>query len=85
MSVRLSFESVSAATRHASEPAQLVWADDHLMAVLAPAEHGSEAGWFLLLGLGPCDIEGLYFPSLDAAQHWVEEQIPQGWGAEPAG
>ena len=80
MSVRLSFESVSAATRHATEQAQLVWADGHLIAVLAPAQDGLQTGWFLLLGLGPCDVEGLYFPTLDAAQLWVEKQIPQGWG-----
>lgn len=85
MSVRLSFERISAATRHTTEPAQLVWADGHLIALLAQAQGGSEEGWFLLFGLGPCDVEGIYFPTLDAARLWVEEQIPRGWGSTAVG
>ena len=84
MSVRLRFETISAATRYAAEQAQLVWANDHLVALLAPAEDGRQSGWFLLLGLGPCDEEAVYFSSLEAVKLWVERQIPQGWGSSLA-
>jgi hypothetical protein len=78
------FESVSAAGRYVKVEAQLVWADDDLIAVLVPVEGGSQKGWFPLLGLGPCDVEGVYFRTLDAARLWAESRIPLEWNGREA-
>lgn len=64
------FETVCAADGDDSEPGLLVWVRDHLAALLVEAE----GGWFLHVGLGPFEAEGLIFPSLQAVEAWVLEQ-----------
>ncbi|WP_238273026.1 hypothetical protein [Methylobacterium cerastii] len=65
--VAIDFESVRTATQNASEEAHLVRFNQHIVAVLLPAE----TGWFLQMGFGPCEQEGLVFQSLTAAEAWV--------------
>lgn len=77
MPVRVSFEVVRAATLAGAEDARLVWAQERLVALLVPAE----VGWFLEIGLGPCEGEGVLFPTIAAAEHWVRERIPSCWPA----
>jgi hypothetical protein len=64
--VDVSFEPVRAATREAAEDGHLVYAQQ-LVALLVPAD----TGWFLQLGLGPCEQEGLIFSHLLEAETWV--------------
>ena len=71
MPVRVSFEAVCAATHAGAEEAKLVWAAERLVALLVPAE----VGWFLQIGLGPCEGEGVLFPNIDAAERWVRDRI----------
>ncbi len=73
MTLQIRFQPVTAATLQACEPAQLVWTDQHLSAVLLPAENG----WFLQIGFGPCDAEGLLFADLEAVEDWVRCRM--GW------
>ena len=63
----VSFEPIQAATREAAEDGYLVYANRQLVALLVPAE----TGWFLQLGLGPCEREGLIFNQLREAEIWV--------------
>ena len=65
------FEAIRAATTDASEEARLVFANCRLVALLVPAE----PGWFLQLGLGPCEREGLVFETLEAAEAWIRSSI----------
>ncbi len=53
--VKVTFTEVCAATRQASEDANLVFADQCLAAVLVPTEHG----WFMQAGFGPCNHEAI--------------------------
>ena len=69
MIVDVSFTAVRAATRSAAEDAHLIFADQQLVALLVPAQDG----WFLQVGFGPCDREGLIFETLSAAASWVRE------------
>lgn len=77
MRVHVSFEPIRAATRQAAEDAHLVFANQQLVAFLVP----SDEGWYLQLGLGPCEREGLIFETLDAAEIWVRERL---WAAQCA-
>ena len=77
MPVQVRFEAIRAATAEAAEDAHLVFANRELVALLVPAE----AGWYLQLGLGPCEREGLIFETLDAADTWVHERV---WAAQGA-
>ena len=63
----IAFQAIVAATFIGSEPAQLVFADEQLVAVLVPAA----VGWFLQCRFGRCEAEGLVFPTLDAASTWI--------------
>ena len=67
MPVEVSFQPTCAATLLDAEEACLVYANHQLAAVLLPAE----TGWFLHLGLGPCEREGMTFPALTDAGAWV--------------
>ena len=77
MPVQVRFEAVRAATSEAAEDAHLVFANRQLVALLVPAE----AGWYLQLGLGPCEREGLIFETLGAVERWVHECV---WAAQCA-
>jgi hypothetical protein len=67
MPIEVSFEPVRAATREAAEDGYLVYANRQLVALLVPAD----TGWFLQLGLGLCEQEGLIFSHLREAENWV--------------
>ena len=67
MPVEVSFEPIRAATRQAAEDGYLVYANRQLVALLVPAD----TGWFLQLGLGLCEQEGLIFSRLREAEDWV--------------
>ncbi|WP_336488126.1 hypothetical protein [Methylobacterium nigriterrae] len=45
----------------------MVFANERLVALLVPAREG----WFLQVGLGPCEREGLLFGNLGGAEAWV--------------
>jgi hypothetical protein len=66
--MRMTFQAITAATEQAHEPAQLMWANQHLVAVLVPAD----GGWFLEHGFGPCASEALLFETLDDAAGWAK-------------
>ena len=73
------FIPVQLATLRGSEEGQLVMVDEALAAVLVrilpePNERPEE-GWFLQVGFGPCNREGLIFPTLEAAAAWTLAQF----------
>ncbi|GJD92952.1 hypothetical protein [Methylobacterium iners] len=74
MTLQVRFQPVTAATQQAHEPAQLVWVDQHLAALLVPAE----VGWFLQVGFGRCEGEGVLFSTLAAADDWVRARMQEG-------
>lgn len=67
------------ATRHGRERAYLISADQRIAAILvaiSPEDNESETeGWYLEVGFGPCEAEGLLFASLTAAKDWVRGQM----------
>lgn len=67
MAIEVSFEPICAAGQLEAEDACLVYANQQLVALLLPAE----TGWFLHIGLGPCEREGLTFETLTDAATWV--------------
>ena len=51
-----------------------------LVRILPEPDEPSEEGWFLQVGFGPCNREGLIFPTLEAAEIWARTQF----GSEPS-
>jgi hypothetical protein len=95
MDASIEFQSCRIATAQSSEEACLVLADGVVTALLVRLEGTAEsdAGWYLLIGFGPCDREGLVFTTLEAAGAWVRENLatrhdhetsPQSLGAAVA-
>lgn len=73
------FQSCRLATRDGSEEGVLCMRDGVLFAILAPAGAADEEpGWYLHLGFGPCDREGLIFRNLNKAGEWLEQAIAEG-------
>ena len=73
------FQSRRLATPDGSEEGVLCMRDGVLFAILAPAGAvGEEPGWYLHLGFGPCDREGLIFRNLNEAGEWLEQAIAEG-------
>ncbi|ACA19731.1 hypothetical protein M446_5415 [Methylobacterium sp. 4-46] len=68
------FEAIKSASCGTTEDSQLVWADRALVALLVPAG----MRWYLQMGLGPCDREGLLFDTLEAARDWVQSCLDGG-------
>jgi len=73
------FIPVQLAALRGREEACLVLVSDAVAAVLVrimpePDEH-LEEGWFLQVGFGPCNREGLIFPTLGAAEVWARAQF----------
>jgi hypothetical protein len=75
MSINVTFQPINAATDDSVEDAHLVWADGCLIAFLLPATEG----WFMQLGLGPCEGEGKLFPTIGAAEAWMRAQFSESW------
>lgn len=73
------FIPVQLATSRGSEEAQLVLVNEALAAVLVrilpEPDERPEDGWFLQVGFGPCNREGLIFPTLEAAMNWTRAQF----------
>jgi CheY-like chemotaxis protein len=84
MSYAVTFDPIYLATRRGDEDALLVLAGERLAAILvriSPEDNeAGETGWWLESGFGPCQMEGLVFPTLMAAEAWVRERLQQGWG-----
>jgi hypothetical protein len=72
------FQSCRLATRDGSEGGVLCVRDGVLFAILAPAGSDEQPGWYLHLGFGPCDREGLIFRNLNEAGEWLERAIAEG-------
>ena len=74
------FIPVQLATRRGSEDAHLVLVNEAVAAalvrILPEPDERPEEGWFLQVGFGPCNREGLIFPTLDAASVWARAQFP---------
>ncbi len=70
---------VQLATRRGREDGHLVLVNEAVAAVLVrilPEPHEKpEEGWFLQVGFGPCNREGLIFPTLEAAAVWTRAQF----------
>jgi len=79
MTPTVTFRPVSLATRKGEESARLVFADERLVAILVPiGAEGNETkaeGWYLELGFGKCEADGLLFASLSAAETWVQTRL----------
>jgi len=71
MHVDVVFEPVRAVTLKAAEEGYLVFANQQLVALLVPAD----TGWFLQLGLGPCEEEGMIFSQLREVETWVRARL----------
>jgi len=76
MPISVTFQPINAATDDSVEDGHLVWANGCLVAFLLPATEG----WFMQLGLGPCEGEGKLFPTIGAAETWMMANIPESWG-----
>jgi hypothetical protein len=72
MSVEVTFHRVTAATLANGEDAWLIKVNRVLAGLLVPADNG----WFLQMGLGPYEAEGLIFPDLTDAEAWVRSRVP---------
>jgi hypothetical protein len=70
---------VQLAALRGSEEAHLVLVNEALAAVLVRVlpepDERPEEGWFLQVGFGPCNREGLIFPTLEAAEVWTRAQF----------
>lgn len=79
MTTGLEFTPVFLATRSSREPARLLSDGERILALLVPVgpEEGEAEteGWYLEVGFGPCEAEGLLFASLDAAETWAHERL----------
>jgi hypothetical protein len=79
MTSAVKFTSVSLATRKGEEPAKLVFADERLVAIIvpiSPENNESETeGWYLQVGFGRCEADGVLFASLPAAEAWVRARL----------
>ena len=73
------FIPIQLATLRGAEEAHLVMMDAALAAILVrilpEPDERSEEGWFLHVGFGPCNREGLIFPTLEAAEVWTRAQF----------
>ena len=74
------FIPVQLATLRGSQDVHLVLVDEALATVLVrilpELDERPEEDWFLQVGFGPCNREGLIFPTLEAAAAWTRAQFP---------
>ena len=77
MAVSIEFQTCRIATIGSSEEACLVLADRTVAALLVrlDGEGASERGWYLQIGFGPCEQEGVVFETLEGAAAWVDQRI----------
>ena len=80
-STTIKFTPISLATRKGQEPARLVCADDRLVAIIVPISpednESDTEGWYLEVGFGPCEADGVLFASFPAVETWVRERLAQ--------
>ena len=73
------FIPIQLAALRGTEEAHLVMVNAALAAVLVrilpEPDERPEEGWFLQVGFGPCNREGLIFPTLEAAEVWTRAQF----------
>ena len=81
----VTFSPVCLATKEGLEEAQLVLAEEGILAILARAEaaESTEGCWYLQTGFGPCEAEGVLFPDLGAVETWVRQRLHEhpDWAA----
>ena len=80
MSSALTLKPVLVATGGADEDGMLVFAGDHLTAVLVQLAGGHDAvgHWFLEHGFGMLDVAvPPTFPDLEAAEAWITDRLLQ--------
>ena len=77
MPVSIRFQQIRLGTE--GEDAWLGVADEHVLTVLVRIDGeeipAADRGWFLQTGFGPCDQEGVFFPSLGAAESWMRDRV----------
>ena len=74
----VTFEPVSLASMAGCEKARLMRVDGHVAGILVrltDLEGPTEDKWYLEVGFGPWNREGLAFPNLRAAKAWVQGQL----------
>jgi hypothetical protein len=83
------FQPVRLGGQYCGEEAWLGWANEHFVALLVRISGRglprTRHGWFLEAGFGPCRGEGMFFPSLSAAEDWIRDKIPAGWPGTTTG
>ncbi|ACA17719.1 hypothetical protein M446_3315 [Methylobacterium sp. 4-46] len=61
------------------EEARLIMVRDVLAAIVvrvhADPDLGIDEGWFLKVGFGPCDHEGVIFSCVEESQSWAEKLL----------
>jgi hypothetical protein len=82
MTVTIELRPCRVATSESSEEGCLVVANDVIAALLVRLddETAGEKGWFLQIGFGPCNEEGLLFTTLDDAGKWAAQRLEADWG-----
>lgn len=85
VALTIGFEKIRLATEDGGEEAWIALANGHLVAILVyladEALPPEGRGWFLETGFGPCHKEGLLFATLETAEAWIRQQIPEPWAA----
>ena len=86
MAISIEFQSCRIATIKGSEEACLVLADGIVMALLVRLDGGAtiKSGWYLQIGFGPCNQEGVVFETSVAAAAWIEQRLAASRGNETA-
>jgi hypothetical protein len=75
----IDFEPCKIASAHAPEEGRIARLNGVLVALLVSLREGDQApGWYLLHGYGPCEQEGLIFPSLPEASKWIKQKASTG-------
>ena len=71
------FRSCRIAASAGVEDGRICLVNDIIYAVLIRLLSSSpeEQGWYLQIGFGPCDQEGLLFTRLSEAESWIQNQI----------
>ncbi len=73
------FQECHVAAHKGDEEARLCLVGGTIYAVLVrhAGNAAEESGWYLLMGFGPCDREGMIFGNLELAAEWIREAIEQ--------
>jgi hypothetical protein len=82
MKQRIDFQTCKIASPTGAEDGRLARVGETIVAMLVRLAHAEGPGeWYLVLGFGPWEQEGLLFPTLQHAAEWIEQNLPQQWEA----